>query len=299
VEDSFRTALDLQKILEVEFRTVWPDGTQRWIYTKGQAVYTTGGNPQQIMGIVMDITARKEAEVEHRANQARIEAQHYLLEQREQERLKIARDLHDGPVQGLIGTTFSLKSAIEMTNEADLKALLQSALETIHNQIGELRDYAGELRPPTITKFGLGTAIRSHAEEFRERHPNLQVRLQSDLSNTILSESVSVALFRIYQEALNNIVRHAQAKQVTVRLARKLDTIALEVQDDGVGFDPPQLWVQLARKGHLGLVGLQERAEAVGGSVHIHSAPGVGTLVRVVVPFREGQEDASTSSNPS
>ena len=171
VQDAIRVRWNMRKIYDIEYRTIWPDGSQHWVYAKGQAVYTESGTPLHMLGIAMDITARKEGKEEARANQARIEAQHYLLDQREQERLRLARDLHDGPVQELIAATFSLKCAIDMAAEAGQKEILQIVLETVQKEIGELRDYAGDLRPPTITKFGLAAAVRSHTDTFKEKYP--------------------------------------------------------------------------------------------------------------------------------
>jgi NarL family two-component system sensor histidine kinase LiaS len=93
-------------------------------------------------------------------------------------------------------------------------------------------------------------------------------------------------LFRIYQESLNNILRHAQAKSVKIRFRLTAQKAILEIQDDGVGFDLPKQWVSLARQGHLGLVGAIERANEIGGTLHVVTAPGQGTLIRVSVPLK-------------
>jgi signal transduction histidine kinase len=99
-----------------------------------------------------------------------------------------------------------------------------------------------------------------------------------------LAEPVRLALFRIYQAALNNVARHAQAQRVDIRFRFADDEIVLEIQDDGRGFELPERWITLAREGHLGLVGAAERAEAVGGKLDVESAPGKGTCLRVIVP---------------
>ncbi len=97
-------------------------------------------------------------------------------------------------------------------------------------------------------------------------------------------------LFRICQEALTNAAKHAQASEVRIRLAVTRSQVSLEIRDNGGGFVVPADWVELARQGHLGLVGMRERAEAVGGSMEISSQPGQGTRIQVVVPL-EGQAD--------
>jgi signal transduction histidine kinase len=102
-----------------------------------------------------------------------------------------------------------------------------------------------------------------------------------------LPERIRIALFRIYQEALNNVLRHAQAKTVKVRLKLTTQKVVLEIQDDGIGFELPNHWVRLARQGHLGLVGAMERAREVGGILEVITAPGRGTLLRASVPITD------------
>ena len=100
-----------------------------------------------------------------------------------------------------------------------------------------------------------------------------------------LSEQNRIMLYRIYQEAFNNILRHAQASRVCVRFCLDENQAILEVQDNGVGFELPNRWVKLARQGHLGLVGAMERAKEGGGSLDVTSSPGQGTLIRAVIPL--------------
>jgi two-component system, NarL family, sensor kinase len=102
-----------------------------------------------------------------------------------------------------------------------------------------------------------------------------------------LSEHIRIVLFRIYQEALNNIIRHSQASTVWVRFSLSKGQAILEIQDDGVGFELPNRWIKLARQGHLGLVGAMERAQDVGGSLVVTSAPGKGSLIRATLPIKE------------
>jgi signal transduction histidine kinase len=237
------------------------------------------------MGVLMDVTERKCAQEEIQIKMDQIELQHRLLEQREQERLKIARDIHDGPVQELTGAHYALEG-IQYTSEDEvLKQGLLAIRETIKNQVAELRAYAAELRPPALPKFGLGKAIRSHMETFQDKHPELMIQFEEQQVGDLLPEEVRLALFRIYQEALTNIAKHAHAKDVVIRLEKKKAEVRLEIQDDGSGFTISKDWLELARTGHLGLVGMRERAEAVEGTLEIVSQPGAGTTIRVEVPL--------------
>jgi signal transduction histidine kinase len=133
----------------------------------------------------------------------------------------------------------------------------------------------------------LEKAIRSHIEHFRAVHPALQIKLDLMPDRQTLPEQMRLALFRIYQEMLNNVIRHAQAQQVVIRFTLDAEEVILEAQDDGRGFEVPQRWIKFARGGHLGLVNMSERAEAIGGQLKIISAPGRGTTIRVVIPLPE------------
>ena len=147
-----------------------------------------------------------------------------------------------------------------------------------------MRFISSELRPQTLTPFGLEKAILSHVERFQETHPELQVKLDLMPDGQILPEGMRLSLFRIYQELLNNAAQHARASQVWIRFTLDSEQVVLEVQDDGRGFEAPQRWIELARQGQLGLVETLERAEAIGGQMKVVSAPGEGALIRVTVP---------------
>ena len=150
-----------------------------------------------------------------------------------------------------------------------------------------MRTICGELRPPTLVPFGLEKTIRSHLEEFQAAHPELSVSHKLARDGRSLPEGTRIVLFRIYQESLNNILRHARAKTVKIRFRLTTKKAVLEIQDDGCGFELPNRWVRLARQGHLGLVGAMERAREIGGHLDVITAPGQGALVRVSVPIKE------------
>jgi signal transduction histidine kinase len=149
---------------------------------------------------------------------------------------------------------------------------------------------SSELRPSVLTPFGLAKAIQSHAEEFQETHPELTIHLNLAPDGQRLPEMVRVALFRIYQVSLVNVLRHAEARNVDITLQVSDEEVCLEVKDDGKGFVVPPRWIQFVRKGHLGLVGAVERAEAVGGRLDVHSSVEKGTTIRVQVPLGSPNE---------
>jgi len=204
--------------------------------------------------------------------------------------MQIARDLHDGPLQELIAATYTIQSLMNSSPE-DMKESLRQVRIGLQNQIRELRAYASTLRPPTLHKLGLEKTIRSHMDEFRQKYPHIQVQLEMKQSGELLPEAIRLAFFRIYQEALNNIVRHAQASRITVRFHKNNAEASLLVQDNGIGFNPPPSIFELASDGHLGLLGIQERVDAIGGKLQVISTPGHGTSVHVSVPItNEGEQ---------
>jgi signal transduction histidine kinase len=213
------------------------------------------------------------------------ELQRRLIDSTEAERLTLAQDLHDGPMQDLYGIAFQMDAMRNGFDEDERLQQLSSVQTDIQNVIQSLRVTAGELRPPTLTAFGLEKAIWSHAEHARRTQPALNMKLNLMPDGKKLDDRVRLALFRIYQVALANVFRHAAATQVEICLLLEKDLVILEIKDDGRGFEVPGRLIHLARQGHLGLVGAAERAEAVGGKMEIISKPGAGTIIRVEVPL--------------
>lgn len=213
------------------------------------------------------------------------EAKQRMAESREAERLHLAQELHDGPVQDLYGVRFGLGTFAQAVLDHAERARLSKVLAAIEHVNRTLRTICGELRPPTLAPFGLEAAIRSHANSFQEAHPALDICLDLMRDGQTLQEHVRLALFRIYQEALNNLDQHAQAQSVIIRFSVDAEQAILEVQDNGCGFNVPDRWFEMVRQGHLGLLGASERVEALDGHLEVVSAPGKGTLVRAVVPI--------------
>ena len=207
-----------------------------------------------------------------------------LTQGREEERLHLAQELHDGPVQELYGVLFDLDNLAQEVPERNSRIRLLELCETTSRIIRSLRAICGELRPPALAPFGLEVAIRSHAQRLRESHPGLDVQLDLMHDGLSLPEWIRLALFRIYQEAVNNSIQHAETPSIAIRLVIEAEHVVLEIQDNGRGFDLQESWLALARRGHLGLLGITERAAALGGHAEVLSAIGKGTTVRAIVP---------------
>lgn len=230
--------------------------------------------------VMQDITARKQMEAEL------IEVQHRLMESREAERLHLAQEIHDGPLQNLHSVSYKLNEIWNALPDEASQSQTLTAQVSLQRTIKALRVLCGELRPPTLAPFGVEKAIRSHAEQFQQAHPELTLHLELMADGQKLSEQVRMAIFRIHQQALDNIAKHAGECRVFIRFMLDDEQIRLEVEDNGNGFTVPKRRVKLARAGHLGLVGAAERAEAMGGHLAVISKPGQGTILRAVIPRR-------------
>ncbi|HZW04358.1 MAG TPA: PAS domain-containing protein, partial [Anaerolineaceae bacterium] len=244
------------------------------------------GEVDGLIVATVDITDRQRMAEEIEHNTLLIELQHRLNDQHEIERIKFSRDLHDGPLQDLIAITFQLQQVIFQAKEPALLEQLQQVQATLQDEVRNLRTFCYALRPPLLSRFGLAKAIESFAESFQPRHPDLTLTLDLMEDGQHLPERVRAALFRIFQEGIGNIVRHSHATEASVRLFFEGGRAILEVEDNGVGFAPPADWLTYARNGQLGLAGIRERVEGLGGSMELKSSPGNGTRLCVQIPWQ-------------
>jgi PAS domain S-box-containing protein len=235
--------------------------------------------------IIHDISQRRAAEEEL------VELYQRLVTRGEEERAHLARELHDGPVQDLYGVRLGLQQPLPEDLGAGGQAAFATAQAQLKTVADRLRAICHDLRPPALAPFGLEVAIRSHAERFQALHPELAVTLDLAPDRQRLPERTRVALYRVYQPAMANVARHAEAEQVRIRLSLDEERVTLSVRDDGRGFKVPRSWLDLARRGQLGLVGASERVKAVGGRLDVVSRPGDGTLVRVSAPLSGAAPD--------
>ena len=240
-----------------------------------------------VIGAVRDITERKQMEAELAELQVR------LIESLEAERLHLAQELHDGPIQDLYAITYQLKGIEDTINDAlsNGHRTETDIVVKIQEVVALLRTICGDLRPPSLAPFGLEKAIRAHIDRIRGENPELDVQLDLMPDGNQLSERARLALFRIFQHSVSNVLRHSNASELQINFSLDEEAVTLEIKDNGQGFEIPARWIHLARKGHLGLVGTAERAEALGGKLKIVSAPGEGTSIRVVVPRSRAQEE--------
>jgi PAS domain S-box-containing protein len=228
--------------------------------------------------LLQEIEERTEMEV------TLAEVRRHLDQSREKERLRLARELHDGPMQDLSIVLYQLSVLAEEHPDEHLSTVLAVTAAQIEKVNGKLRAFARNLRPPVLASFGILAAIEDHVARFQRQFEPIKVILDLPHQDEIKEEIQSLTLFRIFEQALFNVAQHAQATAVRVSLQYATEQIVLEIEDNGQGFEVPKHWVVLVRDGHLGLAGMVERAEDIGGHLEVTSQIGHGTLVRVQIP---------------
>jgi PAS domain S-box-containing protein len=265
-----------------EHRAMHKDNSIVWVKTIFTVIKDANDDqrPAFVVGILENITDQKRIELEMAELNSR------LQNSMELERLRLAQELHDNPMQSLYSAIYRIE---ELRGAADpeLKEALGDVKQHIQNVLQDLRATAKELRPPTIFNFGLENAIRSHANDILEKHPNLSIYLSLAHDRQILPEKVRLALFRIFQQSLANVLRHAKATEVHVRFSFDAEEAHLEITDNGTGFEVPHNWIDFVRQGHYGLAGSAERANALGGVFKVQSKPGNSTTIRVTIPWKD------------
>jgi len=205
-----------------------------------------------------------------------------LVTAQEDERNRLARELHDQAGQTLTNLLIRLKAIENQSEETSTKVQLSTTQTIVSKTIEQIRDLSYRLRPPALDEFGLGAAVSALAEEVLEP-ANVKVTCHCELENQLSSE-VEMILYRIVQEGLTNVVRHAEASQVCIALEQKNHAVHLIIEDNGKGFEPGQISADENNR-HLGLISMSERAELIGGSLDMYSALGEGTTLEIQVPL--------------
>jgi PAS domain S-box-containing protein len=271
-------------VSRVEYRLGRGDGAWRNV----ESAMTNLMSDPTVRGLVLntrDMTERHESEEKLRTLQAERSS---LLEQTVQatelERKRVAAELHDGPVQHLTAFDVKLESLRDRVAREDAEGagrLVDQLQGQLRNEISELRKMMTELRPPMLDERGLSAALSEHLASI-ERDADLVCSLECDLRGR-LDPAQEVILYRVAQEAMANVLKHARAKQVWISLHENDGRIGLQVRDDGVGFDASSISTS-PMNGHFGLLAMRERVEMAGGSWTVTTSGGAGTIIRADLP---------------
>jgi signal transduction histidine kinase len=219
------------------------------------------------------------------ANLALQNAHRRLLTEREHERKHLARELHDQTIQDLLTLNYQLEELIDTTTDTlELSESIGDMRQSVRNMVDDLRQICGKLRPPTIDSFGVSAALQSFINTWSER-TGIEVDLEIDAGFGRLTEEIELSLFRIVQEGLSNVRKHAQASQVHVRLRHTNPRMLhLSIADNGVGLDGKFDLSALSHAGHYGILGITERVALMGGRINFRNQPDSGLLIQVEIP---------------
>lgn len=303
---------------DVEYRTIAPDGQEKWIRAIGRTFYDEAGQPKRFDGITVDITARKLAEQarlasekrlrevaenldrEVRARTAELQARNEqimhaamglkelsgrLLQIQDEERRKVARDLHDSAGQIVTALDLELGGLAERIRQAapHLGKAVQSSQQLVQELHREIRTTSYLLHPPLLDEAGLNSALSWYVQGLSQRS---EIEIQLDIAEGFgrLPRDLELAIFRLVQESMTNIHRHSGSKTAEIRLTRSADAVFVEIQDKGKGISPEALQTILEGGSGVGICGMRERLRQFGAELQIESSQR-GTRVFVSIPI--------------
>jgi PAS domain S-box-containing protein len=267
----------------IEFRIVRPDGEVRWITTRTSPVRDTESTVARIAGVSQDVTDRHDAEEElhdtisalRRSEEERRALVRQLVRASEEERARLAGDVHDDSVQALTAVGMRLETLKRRLTDEDRVAEVDLLQTTVSDAVSRLRHLLFELRPPALDQYGVAAALR----ELLDR-----LDMRSELRATAFEEppdELRTIMYRIAQESLANVRKHARADLVEVTLTSDDEGWRARIVDDGAGFDADDLEPDPS---HMGLASMRERSEMGSGWCRVTSSPGQGTTVEVFLP---------------
>jgi PAS domain S-box-containing protein len=261
------------------------DGSRFWANTIITPLRSAAGELRGFAKVTRDMTERRQAEESLREQRALLAKAagdllaltRRLVEAEEAERRRLARELHDSVGQSLSALNLNLEVALAKAVLPEVQSRLRDSITLVDNTVQAIEAVMADLRPPLLEEYGLGAALQRHVEAF-SRRTGLAVEFADEAKEGARSLRIesAMALFRIAQEALNNVAKHARATRVEMTLSLKGLDAVLSIRDDGGGFDPADAAVRPQR---WGMRTMRERAEAAGGRIDVYSAPGKGTSV--------------------
>jgi PAS domain S-box-containing protein len=290
VRAALRRALRGQHAFEVEYRIRHRDGETRYLLDRGTLIRGVTGRRCYIDGFIIDITERRRLEkVLQRSETALKALSAELLMAQERERKRLARELHDGIGQALTSIKLRVENTLGIIGKHATKTgrqALQDTLAIIRHTIEDVRRISQDLRPSILDDLGIVPTVSWLCREFRITHAGMQVEMDVGVREDQVPAGLKACIYRLLQEALNNVAKHAKADRVRVSLSVLEDapagTIELCIEDNGCGFEAANTLLEDGSRRGFGLVSMRERAELSGGSLQIDARQGHGTRVRVV-----------------
>ncbi|HZM85637.1 MAG TPA: PAS domain S-box protein [Blastocatellia bacterium] len=285
-EEVIREVFETKKPFESEFEFEGPHGLRVFEW-RAFPEFDEKGNTHSVLSINRDVTERRHAEQQLKESREQLRAlSAHLQSVREEERTVIAREIHDELGQALTGLKMDLsylQKTLTRVKTSELDRLTDTTVsmsKLVDATIQTVRKIATDLRPGILDDLGLVAAIEWQAQDFQKR-TGITCKFSPGVDDLDIDRDRSTASFRIFQETLTNVARHSGASAVAVSLDRRGDALALEIKDNGKGISE----ADISGRGSLGLLGMRERAQLLGGELKISGAPGEGTTVIVRIPL--------------
>ncbi len=267
---------------EYEIRGLKKDGKIIWTVRRNVLVEYDG--KPAILGSAVEITKRKDMESRLKKSEEILRfLSNQLLQAQENERKRIARELHDTVAQNLTGIKFYLshKPDLMADDKRTLTEILQPAVELADRSIRDVRRLINDLRPPCIDDLGVLATIDWHFGQFAKRNPGISIVKDIGVLESQIPDALKVVIYRLLQESLNNVARHSKADKAELTIEKEGDTLTFRLEDNGSGFDIKRALSPDHPEKGWGIIGMKERAELSGGMFSIESPPGGGTRVAV------------------
>jgi PAS domain S-box-containing protein len=277
------------------YRVLKPDGTERIIQSRGSVLSDEHGEPIRVFGASQDVTEFKRAEEKLKATTEQLRALSASVQSaREAEAARISREIHDELGSALTSLKLDLelirRKGFSATNDADLSRFqekIKTMMQLIDQTVDIVRKISSELRPSVLDDIGLVAAMRWQAQQF-EAQAGIVCHYDFSVEDVDLDSQQATAVFRVFQEALTNVVRHAEASRIDITLDKQNDDLVLTIRDNGRGITADEK----SDRRSLGLLGMQERVNLIGGSIHVTGVEGQGTIIMVRVS-RSGQDHSA------
>jgi|ERR1035437_4899145 two-component system sensor histidine kinase DegS len=298
-EESIEQAMNIKRLVTKNIKQHAPEDIEKVFddYSQGLAKIAHLKTKQEVLHTqgteIENSLANLNAELELLQNRSAVQLEtnnsHLRAQQSfqvvEEERMRIARGMHDGPAQSMSNLVLQvevLERLIERGDPAQVKLEFQGFKKSVKNALSETRQLIFDLRPMTLDDLGIVPTLRKYTKEYSDKH-NLVIHFNVEGAERRLPPELEGNIFRIVQEALNNIQKHAHARTAEVNFQLGTDNILISIKDDGEGFDNDHIQEEGAQK-RLGLISMQERSQVHHGNMQVRSLPGKGSDIRITIP---------------
>jgi PAS domain S-box-containing protein len=286
-------------IFDTEYRIVQPDGSVRWVRNRGFPIRDGHGNLCFITGVARDITERKMAEDALRQSEMDLRfLSSRLLAAQEEERKRIAGELHDSLGSSLTAIKVGLENIRKRAEKGDIdRSSLESSISLARLAMEEVRKIIMDLRPSVLDDLGLVTTIDWFCRQFSSTHSGIRIDKDIMVAEGKIPDALKIVIFRLLQEAFHNLVKHSRADAVKLSLTVKRKALEFRIQDNGEGFDILSALSRDSGKKGLGLTSMKERTEMSGGVFSIESISGKGTIICASWPMVSEKSIPKTPHN--